>query len=764
MKPDQRYEDEVNYRERYDEAPPGVDEQPPPPGFENEINRFNERENWPGPRPEEENFNPPNFRDDYRRAPAQFDGYNKSENKDENRDRSRTPVVDGPKGRDKEKRKRSGSRKKESDGKEKSKKEDKKKDHDKSDAKEKERKRDSSDEGKRDKKLKDKEKKKKKKEKEAEKKKKKEKKEKEKKGKKEERKAALAAAKLTEKGEEQVEKEKTPQVEIETEVPRTLTPPPTVKTPEITEEPSFDLYADIADEKDIKLPFMDEPQPEEKTFELTPEKTLSPITEINRSDSILEIHANLDFETDFEPELEIESPKKVLVPLPEPSKWEIEDESTVIEKLNLIGELSPSDDANEKVTNEVLKRAENAIFARAINAIRPSIEIKKISVDRHKLYSNEKQRDNSPGSGVVLKSSTSPAKESFQITVPSNDCGERSVEIKTDVKNKGKISPVRTSVKDRLGSKVGDKDRKSKSRTPPRKVFSLEKSNLKITTERSRSRDRKVSPGRVRGSSKSRDVRRPTDKSSTNRTNIEQKRPSDNRRNNSRERDSRSKKIDERSRDRGRSKDRKVSDRKVADLNQIREKSVTNDKNRKVRPKSKEKERESDKSKEKVKENKRGRSRSRDRKQKKEKKKDEKDVAENLETKSENPVKDLKKSNHDEHANNELSKTAAVIVGNADLKVDQNKSNTAVKRSKYENAEKKRSRSSSVSSSSSSDSSSDDSSSESDDAARKRKKRKHKKTKKKRSSSESDDTTSRKKKKKDKKSKSSKKKKKSKHK
>lgn len=630
--------------------------------------------------------------------------------------------------------------------------------------------------------MKEKEKKKKKKEKEAEKKKKKEKKEKEKKGKKEhkeERKAAIAAAKqLSEKEEEEIGKEINPP-EIETEITRTLTPPPTaVKTPEITEEQSFDLYADIADEKDIKLPSIDEPEPEEKLFDLTPEKQQSPIPSINRSDSILEIHANLDFEIDFEPELELESPKKVLVPFPEPSKWEIEDETTVTEKINSIGESSPPfDDANEKVTNEVLKRAENAIFARAINAIRPSIEIKKISVERHKLYSNEKQKDFSPGTIVVTKSSTtSPAKETFQITVPSNDCGgERSVEIKTENKIKVRNSPVRTSVKDRLGSKVTDKERKSKSRTPPRKVFNLEKSsNIKITSERSRSHERKISPNRLSKSREQNVRNRPNEKSSLNRINNEsQKRPSsDNRRNNSRDRDSRSKRIDDRSREnRGRSKDKKNSDRKIIDSSQVREKSITNDKNRKIRPKSKERERESDKNKEKVKEGKRGRSRSnsggkRDRKQKKEKKKDEKEISENLENKTENPVKDLKKSNQDEHhPNNELSKTpAANVVGITDLKTEQNKSNTPAKRSKYDNAEKKRSRSSSASSSSSSDSSSDDSSSESDDAARKRKKRKHKKTKKKRSSSESDDTTSRKKKKKDKKSKSSKKKKKSKHK
>ena len=87
------------------------------------------------------------------------------------------------------------------------------------------------------------------------------------------------------------------------------------------------------------------------------------------------------------------SPKKeeFLAPLPELSKWErdenvekLDDSFESIEK----GSPEPEDNKSSKVvTTEVLKRAENAIFQKAINAIRP-IEIKKISESRKVLYQN----------------------------------------------------------------------------------------------------------------------------------------------------------------------------------------------------------------------------------------------------------------------------------------------------------------------------------------------------------------------------------------
>lgn len=134
---------------------------------------------------------------------------------------------------------------------------------------------------------------------------------------------------------------------------------------------------------------------------------------------------------------------------------------------------SPTDDQS-KVTNEVLKRAENAIFARAINAIRP-IEIKKICPERQKLYSNEKSNDidesTISSSVVVVDKSTDNL---LQITV-NNSEQERSVEIKSSVRQQHNKTPIR-SIKERLGKKVNE-ERRSRTRTPQRKIVSDDNRN-----------------------------------------------------------------------------------------------------------------------------------------------------------------------------------------------------------------------------------------------------------------------------------------------
>jgi E3 ubiquitin-protein ligase RBBP6 len=87
------------------------------------------------------------------------------------------------------------------------------------------------------------------------------------------------------------------------------------------------------------------------------------------------------------------SPKKeeFLAPLPELSKWEREEGADKLDDSSEATERESSDLEDSKsakiVTTEVLKRAENAIFQKAINAIRP-IEIKKISESRKVLYQN----------------------------------------------------------------------------------------------------------------------------------------------------------------------------------------------------------------------------------------------------------------------------------------------------------------------------------------------------------------------------------------
>ncbi|XP_044758580.1 E3 ubiquitin-protein ligase RBBP6 isoform X2 [Coccinella septempunctata] len=143
---------------------------------------------------------------------------------------------------------------------------------------------------------------------------------------------------------------------------------------------------------------------------------------------ILELHSN-----DIDLKTELESRNEMLAPLPEKSKWEDDDDN--------MGELSPSelkgDSKNSKsgtVSSEVLKRAENAIFAKAINAIRP-IEIKKISADRAKFYSGERNED-----------------EVKPVTVQSV-----AIEKKTEKKVESS-NPPKLSVKDRLGIKVNEPD------------------------------------------------------------------------------------------------------------------------------------------------------------------------------------------------------------------------------------------------------------------------------------------------------------------
>lgn len=99
---------------------------------------------------------------------------------------------------------------------------------------------------------------------------------------------------------------------------------------------------------------------------------------------------------------------------------------------------------NAKVTNEVLKRAENAIFAKAINAIRP-IEIKKISLDRAKLYAGDRPspdgNDGRSRQGTIITSGNG-GDDVEEVAVSTADIALPP------------ITKPRLSVKERLGCKV----------------------------------------------------------------------------------------------------------------------------------------------------------------------------------------------------------------------------------------------------------------------------------------------------------------------
>ncbi|XP_044252807.1 E3 ubiquitin-protein ligase RBBP6 isoform X2 [Tribolium madens] len=430
---------------RYDDvAPPGVEE-PPIPGLEN--TRFEERfDRFPSPNREQK----------------------KDEGKKEKRRheaRSRSPE----KKRSPEVRKKSKSKDKESPEKHKKKKRDTSSDHDK---------KTTSDE---EKSKKSKDRKKKKEKKDSDRKKRKEKKEKHKEKK---HKEDVKDQALLKQEEDEEKKGRSPNSNEENK-----------------EEPKPDLYDDMLTEGvDTNVmesygKMKESSMEKEENFEEKPLERTSEEREIHKEyeDSekdILEIHPDIDLKTDLDVKNEM------LAHLPEKSKWEVEDDVTLHSQTSPkeLGRNEVKSDKLGKVTNEVLKRAENAIFAKAINAIRP-IEIKKISTDRAKLYSGEKEEDEKD-EDIEIKSilNTEDKSERKKIEAPSQP-------------------PVRLSVKERLGIKIDDIDRivkvdrnKSRSVSPfsrraneiarnygvgERRVEVVDKRRRERSRERSRHRDRR---------------------------------------------------------------------------------------------------------------------------------------------------------------------------------------------------------------------------------------------------------------------------------
>lgn len=266
-------------------------------------------------------------------------------------------------------------------------------------------------------------------------------------------------------------KEATPP-KIEESEPGTNPPNPNFK-------PIPELKADV-----VKTETKTEVKPEESLYGGLED------TEINTA--ITEKYAVLsDGEIDeSEPVVESKSPKKdeFLAPVPELSKWERDETTERPDGAPDSEDGEESDESKAKVTSEVLKRAENVIFQKAINALRP-IEIKKISESRKILYQNPEPKVESEPPREQRKS------VNVTINVGRN---ERNVEI-TEPAKKAKLdrskfkpvpeshSPTRLSAKERLGDKVEDE----KERKPSPKV----KNETRIRSGSPRvGRERRISP------------------------------------------------------------------------------------------------------------------------------------------------------------------------------------------------------------------------------------------------------------------------------
>lgn len=139
---------------------------------------------------------------------------------------------------------------------------------------------------------------------------------------------------------------------------------------------------------------------------------------------------------------------------PELSKWERE-ESQNEKSFDNLKEHSGRVSNNSEVTSDIIKRAENAIFTKAVNAIRPQESTK---------HASDAKNENL--SSVVKKIETDKKYENVQVTVPyDSNSGTRSVEVKADdkspAKNKASVQRV-SSIKDRLGKRIS----RSRSRDP----------------------------------------------------------------------------------------------------------------------------------------------------------------------------------------------------------------------------------------------------------------------------------------------------------
>ncbi|XP_017462377.1 PREDICTED: zinc finger CCCH domain-containing protein 13-like isoform X1 [Rhagoletis zephyria] len=228
-------------------------------------------------------------------------------------------------------------------------------------------------------------------------------------------------------------------------------------------------------------------------------------SEFKRVDSVLDI---LDYETEFDDlNSQSQQKQKSIAPVPEPSKWEIDEQNTSV--ASEIINLEPDENTDyqieklscEKVTNEVLRKAENAIFARAIKAIYPFEKSDGIN-DHQRVYSETLPR-------IAVKDKI----KNFEITVPTSNSQERSVQLKDD--NSPSSPKVVKSVKERLGSKIISKydyspDRDRTNKELLMKINPIGRSAYERAEERNRNkfkdRDRDNRDSRTRHDNREKNV------------------------------------------------------------------------------------------------------------------------------------------------------------------------------------------------------------------------------------------------------------------
>lgn len=226
-----------------------------------------------------------------------------------------------------------------------------------------------------------------------------------------------------------------------------------------------------------------EPEPMPISSELTDE------FDIERSDSIVDLYGNIELELKHELDFarSFESDSANILPLPEVSKWEKEDELEIEAPKDLLEKdeiLIDETSTHSNVTSDVIKRAENAIYSK------PSGKL----LDDHKEDDRRSKRSHT-SEETSNKTQEKRGLESKIITIRDGD-GRKESKASSSHRLQSRASPVRLSIKDRLGEKVKDEKVKSHassshSRDPKRQTELKVKERLDGNlTDRRRSRTR----------------------------------------------------------------------------------------------------------------------------------------------------------------------------------------------------------------------------------------------------------------------------------
>ncbi|XP_011291827.2 E3 ubiquitin-protein ligase RBBP6 isoform X1 [Musca domestica] len=308
-----------------------------------------------------------------------------------------------------------------------------------------------------------------------------------------------------------------------------------------------------------------------------------PSSDIKCFDAVLDIH---EYETDFDESFKYQDSGNNKLVAPETSKWELDDNLNSMGGAAGGGPDHMGEDKNDdnyahnnnnngdsKVTNEVIVRAEKAIFARAINAIRP-IELHKKSSSKERSSSSKNYPDDHDNI------------RNIKITLPVNISNERSVEVRGGGGGSEGSGEKKKSIKDRLGSKVQQPPSYEHNDRHSRRGLSESKSSKKLGDNEKNSRERDREAGRGDRDRERRDREREREREK------ERERERDREKDRERERERERERDKEREREREREREKEKEREREKERNKERERLKQRDSGGRDRERERDRDRE----------------------------------------------------------------------------------------------------------------------------------------------------------------------------